>query len=52
MLKTWLEELFISLGAVQESADELAIVALMVLIVIGAYLVYWILRNYLLKAIH
>jgi miniconductance mechanosensitive channel len=52
MLKTWLEQLFISMGAVQEAADELAIVALMVLIAVGAYLVYWILRNYLLKLIH
>ncbi|MEE9368468.1 MAG: mechanosensitive ion channel domain-containing protein [Pontiella sp.] len=52
MLKTWLEELFISIGAAPASADELAVVGFLLLITAAAYLVYWILRNYLLKAIH
>ena len=52
MIKTWLEELFISMGVVKESADELAVVALLILIMLGAYLIYWVLRGYLLKLIH
>jgi len=51
-MKTWIEELLISRGIAPESADEAAIAVLMTLIVLGAYLVYWILRNYLLKVIH
>ena len=52
MLKAWLEELLISAGAVQGSVDTLAVVALFALTVVGAFLVYWISRNYLLKLIH
>lgn len=52
MLKYKLEQLLISWGVAAEAADELAVVALTVLVFAAALLVYWILRNYLLKLIH
>ena len=52
MIKTWIEEFLMSMGVAKEAADEVAVVALMLLIVLGAYVVYWVLRNYLLKVIH
>lgn len=52
MLKTKIEEMLLVLGIREPIADEMAIVALMVLIVAGGFFVYWILRNYLLKIIH
>ncbi len=52
MLITKIENSLVSLGLAEQLADELALVAFMVLIVLGAYLVYWVLRNYLLKVIH
>lgn len=51
-MKTWIEEQLISFGAKPEAADELAVVAMAILIFVGAYLIYWVLRNYLLKLIH
>ena len=52
MIKTWIEEFLMSMGVAREAADEMAVAALMLLIVLGAYVVYWVLRNYLLKVIH
>jgi len=51
MLKM-IQEMLVALGIREQIADEMAVVALMVLIVGGAFLVYWLLRNYLLKIIH
>ena len=51
LLKT-IEEFMVSLGASEQFSDELALVSFMVLVVLGAYLVYWVLRTYLLKVIH
>jgi miniconductance mechanosensitive channel len=52
MLKIWMENCLVSLGVAEHMADELALVALLVLIVLGAFAVYWLLRNHLLKIIH
>jgi len=52
MLKPWLENLLVSFGIKPEIADELAVAALVMLVVLGACLVHFILRNYLLKVIH
>lgn len=52
MLKTIIHELLLSLGVAEQIADELSVVALLVLIVLGAYAIYWMLRNHLLKLIH
>ena len=51
MLKPWLEEALVSIGVKMEIADELAVALIVVLIVLGAYLIYLILRNYLLNVI-
>jgi miniconductance mechanosensitive channel len=51
-MTTWLEKLFIAIGVPQNLADEFAIATMTVLIVTFAYLIYWVLRNYLLKIIH
>lgn len=48
----WIEELLVSMGVAKEAADYAAVATLMLLIVLGAYVVYWMLRNYLLKLIH
>ena len=50
MIRSWLEELFERMG--MGSGEEAAVAALLVLICIGAVLVYWLLRNYLLQLIH
>jgi len=47
-----IQKLLGSLGMTETAADKTAIAVLMALIVLGAYLVYWVLRNYLLKLIH
>jgi len=52
MLKTLIQKLLVSVGVKEILADEVAVIALMGLIVLGAYLLYWMLRNYLLKLIH
>mgnify|MGYP001815656400 CR=1 FL=1 len=51
MLKTGIENLLSAWGVPAESADELAIAVVVALIFLGAYVVYWVLRNYLLKLI-
>jgi len=51
MLKM-IQEMLVALGIGEQIADEMAVVALMVLIVAVAFVVYWLLRNYLLKLIH
>lgn len=52
MLKTWLQNTFVTMGATEDVADHIAVAVLTVAIFVGAYLVYWILKNYLLKLIH
>jgi len=52
MLKTVIEDFLISFGVAAGVADELALAAFLALIVVGAFAVYWLLRNYLLKLIH
>jgi len=52
MLLTTIENFLISRGVTKPFADDLALVTFVVLVVLGAYLVYWVLRNYLLKVIH
>ncbi len=49
---TAIENFLISRGVTKPFADDLALVTFVVLVVLGAYLVYWVLRNYLLKVIH
>lgn len=51
-MKVLIEEMLVSMGAGEQIADILATGVLAVLIVLGAYLIYWVLRNYLLKLIH
>ena len=51
MLKI-IETYFIDWGVKESMADELAAVALLALIVLGGFLIYGLLRNYLLKLIH
>ena len=52
MSRAWVEDMLVSLGVPQGAADELTVVMFAVLIIAGAYLVYWVLKNYLLKLIH
>ena len=49
---TLLNDMLVSRGFSETVAYEIAVVALMLAIVAGAYAIYWILRNYLLRAIH
>ncbi|VGO12873.1 Miniconductance mechanosensitive channel YbdG [Pontiella desulfatans] len=51
-MENWIHETLVSMGVAAEVADKLAIMALATLVVAGAYLVYWVLRTYLLKLIH
>ena len=51
-MKLLIEKLLVSLGIGGRIADGLAVGLLFALIALGAYLVYWMLRNYLLKLIH
>ena len=51
-MKLLIEKLLVSLGIGGQIADGLAVGLLFALIALGAYLVYWMLRNYLLKLIH
>jgi miniconductance mechanosensitive channel len=51
MLKTMIENFLVSLGTARHLADDLAVVVFMALIVVGAYVLYWLLRNYLLTLI-
>ena len=44
--------MLISRGFTSVVSYEIAVVTLMLAIVAGAYIIYWMLRNYLLKAIH
>ena len=50
-MKLWIERMLVSMGIGERIADELTVGVLLVLIALGAYLVYWVLRNYLLKLI-
>ncbi|MDF7800800.1 mechanosensitive ion channel family protein [Pontiellaceae bacterium B1224] len=52
MIRMWIEKLFVAMGAQGEQAYKLTEAAMVVLIFAGAYLIYWVLRNYLLKVIH
>ena len=52
MIQNMIYRSLVFLGVSEVYADELSIVALMLLIVVGSALVYWMLRNYLLKLIH
>ena len=52
MIQDLIYRALVYLGVHEEYADDLAVVALMLLIVAGSALVYWLLRNYLLKLIH
>ncbi|MEN8255143.1 MAG: mechanosensitive ion channel family protein [Verrucomicrobiota bacterium] len=47
-----IRKILVSMGVTETAADETAVVVVIVLIAIGAFAVYWILRNYLLKLIH
>ncbi len=51
-MKLLIEKMLVSMRVEEQIADNLAVGVLIVLIVLGAYLVYWVLRNYLLKLIH
>ncbi len=51
-MKLLIENMLTSMGVGEQIADKLAIGMLIALIVLVAYLVYWLLRNYLLKLIH
>ena len=48
----WIQHTLIAHGFSPLIAYEIASISLLVTIVAGAYLIYWMLRNYLLKAIH
>jgi miniconductance mechanosensitive channel len=50
-MKAWIEELLVSMGVAEGRADEAAVALLVLLIVAGAYAIYWITRKYLLKLI-
>ena len=52
MVKKWIEETLTRFGASPELTNEIAAVTLIILIVVCAFLVYRLLRNYLLKLIH
>ncbi|HEY5652813.1 MAG TPA: mechanosensitive ion channel family protein [Pontiella sp.] len=52
MLKTLIQDVFKSAGLAETTAEQVATVSLLLLIAMGAYLVYWLMRNYLLKLIH
>jgi len=49
---TLIQDMLVSRGFSPTTAYEIAVVALMLSTVAGAYAIYWMLRNYLLKAIH
>mgnify|MGYP001113625163 CR=1 FL=1 len=51
MLTTMIKEFLISYGATEAAAETISIAAMAVLIFIGAYLAYLLLKNYLLKLI-
>lgn len=51
-MKSMIEKWLVSLGAGIQLADGLAAGLMVALIALGAYLVYWLLRNHLLKLIH
>ena len=52
MVQNMIYRSLVYLGVGEEYADGLAVIGLMLLIVAGSALVYWVLRNYLLKLIH
>jgi miniconductance mechanosensitive channel len=52
MIITWIEEWLVSMGLAKEAVEGVTIAALLLLIVAGAYVLYWIMRSYLLKLIH
>ena len=52
MVQNMIYRSLVYLGVGEEYADALSVVGLMLLIVVGSALVYWVLRNYLLKLIH
>ena len=52
MIQNMIYSSLVYLGVSKEYADELSLVALMLLIVAGSAMVYWALRSYLLKLIH
>jgi len=47
-----IRKILVSMGVAEATADEMAVVVLIVLVAIGAFAVYWLLRNYLLRLIH
>jgi miniconductance mechanosensitive channel len=49
---TLIQDMLVSRGFPPTTAYEIAVVILMLSTVAGAYAIYWMLRNYLLKAIH
>jgi miniconductance mechanosensitive channel len=51
MLTTIIEEFLLDHGSSGGAADEMAVAVAAVLLFAGAYLVYWVLKNYLLKLI-
>lgn len=52
MLITWIEHFLVSVGAPEPAADEIAVAVVAALIFAAAFLVYWMLKNHLLKLIH
>lgn len=51
MLENWVNDALISIGVGEEYTSEVGNVFLVVLSVIGSYLAYWLLKNYLLRLI-
>jgi miniconductance mechanosensitive channel len=51
MLKTVIQDFLVSMGVQAASADGLSVAVLLIVIAAGAYAVYWMLRNHLLKII-
>ena len=52
MLKTMIENFLLSMGVTEGLAGGFSQVVLVVLIALGAGVVYWVLRNHLLRLIH
>ncbi len=52
MLKAMIERILITRGVAENQIEDAVVIVLLALITISALIVYWLLRNYLLKIIH
>jgi len=52
MVKSWIKHTLTTFGVGAKVTDDMAAATLIILIAVGTFLVYWFLRNYLLKLIH